>query len=251
MKMKTEKSGREIILCQDKEDLADKAAKSFVKTVKEILSRQAICNLALSGGSTPKMLYARLIQSDLIDQLDWSRIAFFVSDERCVELKSEESNWGNAYRLLLSKLPVDNDRLHPTAFQEENADKSASEYENKIRHLLPLDDKGVPRFDLIYLGMGPDGHTASLFPDTEGLKEKKRLVIKNHVGKLNVDRVSFTFTLINAAARVVFLVAGKDKAPVVKEIIENAADYPCAHVAPENGELSWFLDREAASDLEI
>jgi 6-phosphogluconolactonase len=205
--MKTDLESKELILCQDKEDLADKAARSMQKIVSEVLSKQEICNIALSGGSTPKLLYERLLRDDLKDTIEWSKIAFYVSDERCVEHDSADSNYGNAYRELLQPLKLAKDNLHPTEGQSKDADKSATDYENAIRKNVKAGSNGLPRFDIVFLGMGPDGHTASLFPGTTGLSEEKKLVIKNHVDKVKADRITFTFPLINSAANEMFLVA--------------------------------------------
>lgn len=243
-------SSREIIFCQDKEDLADKAAWAFLE-IARTKEASATCNVALSGGSTPKILYERLLKDDLRVKVPWDRMAFYVSDERCVPHESNESNWGNAYRQLLGKLQLRDEQRHPTTLQDLDPDESASLYEEEIRKALPFTADKVPRFDVIFLGMGPDGHTASLFPGTQGLSEKTRLVLKNHVPKFNADRISFSFPLINNAANVIFLASGEDKAEVLAEVLEGVAGHPAASVMPVSGKLFWFVDRAAASKLKI
>ena len=249
--MTTDLQKHEVILCQDKEDLADKAARSFVKLANSILATKGVVNVALSGGSTPKLLYERLLQEDLVKSVEWGRIAFFVSDERSVSHESKDSNYGNAWRQLLEPLKLDQAMLHPTEGQDKDPAASAAAYEEQIRNLVKPGGTGLPAFDIIFLGMGPDGHTASLFPGTAGLGETQKLVIKNHVDKLNTDRISFTFPLINAASNVIFLVAGEDKAEVLAEVMSDSGKYPCQKVKPSNGRLSWFVDRSAASKMNL
>lgn len=249
--MTTDIKNRELILCQDKEDLADKAAKSFCKIANEILAKKGVLNLALSGGSTPKLIYERLLKDDLVKSIDWGRIAFFVSDERCVPHSSSDSNWGNASRQLLQPLNITSAMLHPTEEQDTNPDDCAEKYEEHIRNLVKPGNNGLPCFDIIFLGMGPDGHTASLFPGSKGVEEKSKLVIKNHVEKLSADRISFTFPLINSASNVIFLVAGEDKSEVLAEVMANSGKYPCEHVNTPNGKVSWFVDRFAACHMSL
>lgn len=240
---------RHIEVCEDKTDLADKAAKHFAKLVNKIAGEKGQVTVALSGGSTPKLLYERLMQSDLKDVIPWNKIQFFVSDERCVPHDSEESNWGNANRMLLSPLNIQRAQLHPTQDQDKDAGISSTTYEIEVRTFVAGGANGVPSFDIIFLGMGPDGHTASLFPDTKGLEEARRLVMKNHVDKLNADRLTFTFTLLNSAAHIIFLVAGEDKAAVLSEVFANAGKYPVERVAPVQGDATWFIDKAAARSL--
>ncbi len=247
--MQTELESRELILCRDKADLADRAAKLLAIIVAGVHAENRICTVALSGGSTPKMLYERLLQKDFAGSIDWSKVAFYVSDERCVPHASEDSNYGNAFRQLIQPLKLGGDNLHPTIGQEKDADESASNYEVDIRKNVKAGANGLPRFDVIFLGMGPDGHTASLFPGTEALGEEKRLVVKNHVDKVKADRLTFTFPLLNSAANVVFLVAGDDKAEVLSEVVNGASKYPSERVNPVDGTLTWFIERSAASRL--
>lgn len=241
----------ELVLCQNKEDLADKAARSFVHIVSGVLEHNEKCNVALSGGSTPKLLYERLLKADLADELQWKKIAFFVSDERCVPHESKDSNYGNAFRQVLGPLNIGKENLHPTENQDKDPDQSARSYEELICKIVRAGSNGLPCFDIIFLGMGPDGHTASLFPGTKALLEEKNLVVKNHVDKLNSDRITFTFPLINSATNVIFLVAGEDKAEVLSEVFAKVGKYPSERVNPKNGKLTWFVERAAAGKLSI
>lgn len=241
---------RQIEICKDKAELADKAARHFAKLVNSIAGEKGQVTVALSGGSTPKALYERLVQADLAQVIPWNKIQFFVSDERCVPHESEESNYGNALRLLLNPMNVASAHAHPTQDQDKDAGVSATTYEIEVRTFVNAGKNGVPAFDIIFLGMGPDGHTASLFPGTAGLEEARRLVIMNHVEKLNSDRVTFTFPLLNSASHVIFLVGGSDKAGVLKEVFANAGKYPCERVQPVQGDVIWFLDEAAAVQLQ-
>lgn len=240
----------DLIICKDKEVLADRAAHLFSDLIAEILLSKETCTVALSGGSTPKLLYERLLQNDFLHSIDWKRVLFFVSDERCVSHDSAESNYGNAFRLLLSRLALPDENLHPTYGQDIDPDSSASDYEQCVRKFVQTSKDGIPSFDIIFLGMGSDGHTASLFPDTTAISETHRLVVKNHVDKLDSERITFTFPLINKASNVIFMVAGADKSEVLSEVMSGPVKYPCQLVKPAQGRLVWILDRAAASRLE-
>lgn len=240
---------RQIVKVASPLDLAERAAQSLARIVDEAVAARGAAFIALSGGSTPKAIYARLCQSDYLQSMPWSKIHFFVSDERCVSLESDESNYGNADRLLFSKL-INKPELHPPGNQEANPAGSALDYESEVSSIVPSDGTGVPRFDLIFLGMGPDGHTASLFPGTAALAEKERLVVENFVPKVNANRITFTYRLLNAARNVVFVVGGQDKAAVVKEILQDGSvQFPSALVDPLEGNLVWMLDSAAAANL--
>lgn len=245
------KEAVELILCQDKSDLADKSARFFATQILRVLKSKERCTVALSGGSTPALLYERLLCPDLAETVPWTKVDFFVSDERCVDHESNESNYGNAQRRLFEPLNLSRGNLHPTENQGQDPEKSAQEYETLIKKLLP-ERNGVPCFDLIFLGMGPDGHTASLFPDSPALLEESKLVVSNFVEKLDSKRITFTFKLINNAERVIFLVAGKDKAEALKGVLEEKRSvFPSERIKPHNGTLYWFVDRDAAGLLKL
>jgi 6-phosphogluconolactonase len=246
--MQTE-SKAAVVLCQDKNELADKAAKNFAALVADISAKQGACTVALSGGSTPKLLYERLLKPDLADSIPWDKIQFYVSDERCVAHASDESNWGNADRMLFHPKHIATAQQHATVGQDKNPDQSAADYETLIRKEVKAGPGGLPQFDIIYLGMGPDGHTASLFPGSKAIDENQALVTKNFVEKFDSNRITFTFPLINNAKHVIFLVAGHDKAEVLAEVMNNAGKYPSERVNPTHGQLTWFIDKEAAANL--
>jgi len=177
---------------------------------------------------------------------------FFWGDERHVPPDDPESNYRMVNEAMLSKVPVPPGNVFRIPAENSDANEVASAYEQTVRKFFQLDAGGVPRFDLILLGMGPDGHTASLFPGTAGLKERSRLVIANWVEKMKTHRLSFTLPVLNAAREVAFLVSGTDKAPVLKAVLEGnepGEQYPAKLVQPKDGKLIWFLDRAAASGL--
>jgi 6-phosphogluconolactonase len=201
--------------------------------------------VALSGGSTPKRLYEALAAPPLRDRVDWARLRFFFGDERSVPLGDPESNAGTALRTLLAGVPTE---THP--MPAETGDAEA--YERLVRSRVPRRRGGVPAFDLVLLGMGADGHTASLFPGTAALAERDRLVVVNDVPALGTRRMTFTYPLLNAADRVWMLVAGADKretlARVFAAAVRGERPYPVCGVSPAGGELVWWLDRAAAGE---
>ena len=207
--------------------------------------------IALSGGSTPKNLY-NLLATNARSTLPWDHTYFFWSDERHVAPNNPDSNYRMADEAMLSKVPVPPGNIYRVPAENPDAAAVAEAYEVSIRKFFQLQPDQLPRFDLILLGLGPDGHTASLFPGTAGLEEKSRLVIANSVEKLKTHRLTFTLPLINAARCVAFLVSGTDKAAVLRSVLEESvpgAQYPAKLVQPSDGNLIWFLDRAAASGL--
>jgi 6-phosphogluconolactonase len=177
---------------------------------------------------------------------------FFWGDERHVPLDDPDSNYRMAKESLLSKIPVPAANIFPIPADNPDASGAAEAYELTLRKFFALAPGEFPRFDLILLGMGPDGHTASLFPETAALKEKSRLVVANWVEKLNTSRITFTLPVLNAARCVLFLVSGIDKAAALHEVLEgNVPDekFPSRLVRPSAGKLIWIVDRAAASEL--
>jgi len=222
-----------------------------VLAANEAVSARGRFTIALSGGSTPKSLY-NLLATNARTTLPWEHTLFFWGDERHVPPTDPESNYRMVDEAMLSKVPVPPANVYRMPAENPDAEAVAETYEQTLRKVFQLGPNDVPQFDLILLGMGPDGHTASLFPGTAGLKEKSRLVIANWVEKLKTYRLSFTLPVINAARSVAFLVSGTDKAPVLKAVLEGNDPgelYPAKLVHPKDGKLIWFLDRAAASAL--
>jgi len=222
-----------------------------VHVANESVATRGRFTIALSGGSTPKALY-NLLATNARTILPWDRMYFFWSDERHVPPTDPESNYRMADEAMLSKVPVPAGNIYRMPAENPDAAATAEAYETSLRKFFQTKAGEFPKFDLILLGLGPDGHTASLFPGTAGLKEKSRLVIANPVEKLKTDRLSFTYPLINAARCVAFLVSGMDKATVLRSVLQEnvpGEQYPAKLVQPIDGRLVWFLDRAAASEL--
>jgi 6-phosphogluconolactonase len=233
----------------DLEAISWRAADLFVSLSRKSIHSKKRFAVALSGGSTPKRLYA-LLGSDLYrDQVDWQSIHFFWADERCVPKEHEESNFKMAFEALLSKVPVPAPNLHRIK-GEEGPEKGAKDYEEELRDFFGR--AGVPVFDLMILGMGEDGHTASLFPGSPSLFETEGLAVPVPMEKSRADRITLTLPVLNNALQILFLVAGPSKADVLGEIFaENKREqYPAGRIHPVHGNLQWFIDQEASGRLE-
>ena len=239
---------REKIICADLDDLAHRAAAEWVRTADEAIARAGRFAVALSGGNTPRALYAKLAGEVLRSRIAWDRWHFFWGDERSVPADHPDSNYRMAYEALLSRVPVPAANIHRIETERGPAEAAAA-YEAALRDFFAPPRGGFPRFDLILLGIGEEGHTASLFPGSAALEERERLVVAVYVEKLKTDRITFTLPVLNSAAEVAFLVSGKSKAEAVKETLRGAADLPAARVAPADGRLLWLLDKAAAPFL--
>lgn len=208
--------------------------------------------IALSGGSTPRAFHSALVAPPYRDQVDWGSLEFFWGDERFVPPDDPESNYRMARETLLLKAPITSDQVHRVPTERGDPAMVAELYEADIRRDMNVLPGQLPRFDLILLGMGPDGHCASLFPHTDALRVRDRLVTANYVPKLDANRITLTVPVINNAVAVVFLVAGADKADALAAVLEGSHDpetYPSQLVAPEHGVLHWLVDRAAAAKL--
>jgi 6-phosphogluconolactonase len=233
------------------QDLFQAAAEEVLRAATDAVAQRGRFTIALSGGSTPKNLYT-LIAANASASLPWDRMFFFWGDERHVPLDDPDSNYRMAKEALLSKVPIPPANVFPVPVEMQDAAAAAEAYEQTVQKFFALAAGELPRFDLILLGMGPDGHTASLFPETAALQERSRLVVANWVEKLKTNRITLTVPVLNAARRVAFLVSGTDKAAVLHEVLEGnapAEKYPAKLVRPTEGKLIWFLDRAAASQL--
>ncbi len=237
----------EIRILKTAAELFEAAAADFAARATGAVQASGRFTVALSGGSTPKTLYSLLATKP---NIPWDKICFFWGDERHVPPDHPESNYRMANEALLSKVPVRPENIFRIHAEENDAAAAAMQYEQALRDSFHLSPGQFPRFDLILLGTGPDGHTASLFPGTAALNEPQRLVVANWVPKFNTHRITFTFPVLNAAACVMFLASGPDKAAILREILENpAADLPSQRVQPTNGALIWLVDRAAAGAL--
>lgn len=232
------------------DEAAHRAAGLFVQ--REQATRAAArFTVALSGGSTPKSLHALLVAPPYRDQVEWSRVHFYWGDDRCVPPDDPESNFRMARETLLDKLPIREAQIHRMRTELDPA-AAAALYEDELRQDFALSAGQLPRLDLIYLGMGPDGHTASLFPHTAALGVADRLVTANDVPQLHTHRITLTAPVLNHAATVAFLIAGADKADALAHVLEGPPDpdaYPSQRIAPTGGDLYWLVDHAAASRL--
>lgn len=231
------------------EHVSHAAAENFCRIGSQAIRDRGRFVVALSGGSTPRGFHHATVR-DFATQLPWQNVFFFWSDERHVPLTDPESNYRMANETLLSKLPIPPGNVFPIPAEMPDAGEAARFYEQALESFFRPTAGSIPRFDLILLGMGPDGHTASLFPGTTALEEKQHWVVANWVAKFSTFRITFTYPLLNHAANVMFLVTGADKAPMVEKALKDpTANLPCQRVKPVDGELVWFLDQAAAGKL--
>jgi 6-phosphogluconolactonase len=245
------KSSIEIRRLTTPQDLFHAAGEEVVRAANEAVSERGRFIIALSGGSTPKSLYT-LLATNARAALPWAQMFFFWSDERHVPPTDPDSNYRMAQEAMLSKVPVPESNVLRVPAENPDAEEAALAYEQTLRQFFSLQEGEFPRFDLILLGLGPDGHTASLFPETAALQEKSRLVVANWVEKFKTYRITFTLPVLNAARSAAFLVSGSDKASALHEVLEGDAPgekYPAKLVRPTEGKVIWFVDRAAASEL--
>lgn len=231
------------------EDAVAVAAEALSDIAAEAVQQRGQFTLALAGGTTPRPLYEYLSYPPRVDDVPWQHTAVFFSDERDVPQDHADSNYRLAEQDLLGRVPIQLEHVYPMPADAPDLPLAADRYAETIIDKVPAEDDGPPRFDLILLGVGRDGHTASLFPDTPALGETEKLVVAQHVPVLNRYRMTFTFPLINAARNVMMLVTGLDKAEVLSRVLppDRDASLPTGRVAPDSGELIFVLDAQAAS----
>ena len=246
-------STHSIIRASDAEEICVRAAQEFLQLAAEAIAERGRFTVALSGGSTPRTLYQLLSGRPYRMRVDWSQVEFFWGDERSVSPDDVESNFRMASEAMLGKLPIPEENIHRMAAEREDLDVAASDYQEMIASVLQVPADGPPPpLDLVLLGMGPDGHTASLFPHTAALEERRRWVVANEVPQLQTNRMTMTTPMINAARRVTFLVVGASKAEPLAEVLYGASapeQFPSQLIAPANGTLNWLVDDAAAAKL--
>jgi len=242
-------STRSIEVLATAADLFHAAAQEFVRAARTAIGAQGRFTVALSGGSTPKALYS-LLASNYAD-FAWSRVFLFFGDERHVPPTDPESNYRMVEESLLSKIAIPAENVFRVPAENPDAAAAAADYEAQLRKFFQIKSGEFPRFDLILLGLGPDGHTASLFPDSAALDEQSRLAVANWVAKFNTHRITLTFPVLNHAAEVMFLASGPDKAEILHQVLEakNIPPLPSQRVEPSDGKLLWMLDEPAAAKL--
>jgi len=230
------------------------AAEKFVSAAKNAVADNGRFTVALSGGSTPKALYSLLVTDiELRTQVPWQQTYFFFGDERNVAPGDPDSNYRMAYESMLSKAPVDPARVFRMKGELKDTEEAAADYERVLREVFRPAGGELPRFDLVLLGMGPDGHTASLFPLSAALNEQQKLVTSNWVEKLHTHRITLTAPVLNAAAQVIFLVQGPDKAQALEAVLQGPYEpqnFPSQLIRPTNGSLLWLVDAAAAALLD-
>lgn len=237
-----------IKIYQDKEHIAAAAADLFVETAKDAIAARGKFTVSLTGGSTPELLYKLLATDAYRDQVDWQHVWVFWGDERWVPLDDAKSNARMSFETLLNHVAVPREQIFPMYKDNVAPEAYAAEYEAIVRHVLG--DEG--EFDLILLGMGDDGHTASLFPGTAVLNETEKWVDAYFLAPQDMYRITLTAPLINRAKKIVFALFGANKAPALYEVLEgepNVATYPSQLIKPLNGELVWLVDDAAAAKL--
>jgi 6-phosphogluconolactonase len=254
-----QKSHAQVRIYRDPEELALKAARLFARLADQYVIGCGKFTVALSGGSTPKAMFSVLAKEPFLDTVPWSSIYFFWGDERCVSPDHADSNYRMTSEMLLSKVPVPPENIFRIPAELADAERAAEEYTATLTRFFlagpganrtgtaPLSN--VPRFDLVFLGMGPDGHTASLFPHTTALQAGEQIAVANYVEKFKAYRITLTAATINNARNVTFLAAGEDKTETLKNVLEGSYQpdvYPSQLIRPHNGTLLWMVDEAAA-----
>ncbi len=241
-----------IAIYPDVDTLSQQAAQYVVRTASESIAARGRFTIALSGGTTPRKLYTLLGSEPYSSQIDWQQVHIFWGDERCVPPDNPDSNYYMAQEVLLSKIPIPALQVHRMPADQPGRDAASQSYTAEMQRAFGT--QGIPVFDLIQLGMGPEGHTASLFPHQASLRETQRLVMPVSVPKPPPDRLTFTPPLLNAARNILFLVAGSDKAEALQAVLDGEyqpEEYPAQIVRPPDGEVVWMLDKAAAANIHI
>ena len=240
-----------VAIYPDIDTISRHAAEYVVRLASEAITTRGRFMMALSGGGTPRQLYSLLASDPYRRQIDWTFVEIFWSDERCVPPDDAESNYYMAREVMLSRLeelPVT--QVHRMPADMPDRDAASQTYSDEMRRVFRTN--GVPSFDLIQLGMGPEAHTCSLFPHQPSLHEQARLVMPVSVPKPPPDRLTFTPPILNAARHVLFLATGADKADALREVLQgeyNPDEYPAQLVRPRNGEVTWMVDTSIARNL--
>ncbi|HEY7536307.1 MAG TPA: 6-phosphogluconolactonase, partial [Thermodesulfobacteriota bacterium] len=231
--------------------LANALAEDFKRTGQRKSESGESLFVALSGGNSPRIFFERLSLSPYPEEIPWNNVHFFWGDERCVPPDDTESNFKMAYDALLSHVPIPDKNIH-RIMGEKPPRLEVKRYEKEIQDHIPQGKNGLPQFGWIFLGMGEDGHTASLFPGATTLFEKEAICVVAEHPASRQKRISLTLPVINNATRVSFLVTGEEKASIVSEILKktpSSLNYPSAKVQPDDGILEWYLDKSSAREL--
>jgi 6-phosphogluconolactonase len=245
-----QQSSNDFLICADPAEAAREAARRFADLAQVFIADNGRFRVVLSGGSTPRTMFSILADAPFADSLPWKAIDFFWGDERCVPPDHTDSNYRMANETLLSKVGVPAENIYRIPAEDPDPHRVATTYSETIRKAFGMD---LPHFDLVFLGMGADGHTASLFPGTAALNlAGDEIAVANYVEKFQAYRITLTAPIINHARNIFFLITGEDKAPALKEVIKgerNPSRYPSQLIAPNYGSLLWIVDEAAAGLL--
>jgi 6-phosphogluconolactonase len=237
------------IIKEDPADLAHAAAKIFAVSARDSVSQNGRFIVALSGGSTPRLTHRILGQEPYVKEIPWEKTYLFWVDDRCVPEFSPANNYGTAKKDFLERVPIPLEQVHPMPVGAP-PERGASMYQNELETFFRRHGDELPVFDLIFLGIGEDGHTASLFPGQRALEEKEKWVVAVKGGNPDLRRLTMTYTVLNRARQLIFLVSGKEKAAIVRAVFEPVEPpFPAQKIRPVHGTLVWLLDRDAASFL--
>jgi 6-phosphogluconolactonase len=243
----------DVRILQDPAAIAKRAAQEFVQAAAAAVREKGAFHVALAGGSTPKALYNLLVSDPLLrSQLPWDKMHVFFGDERHVGPGHPESNFRMASEAMLSQARVKAEQVSRIKGEYPDTEKAAREYEETLQSYFQLKRGELPRFDLLLVGMGNEGHTLSLFPGTKALHADGRIVVRNWVGKLYADRITLTAPAACNAARILFMVTGADKAPALKAVLEGPYEpeqLPAQLLQPKDGKLLWLVDTAAGGML--
>jgi 6-phosphogluconolactonase len=253
--MKPAPAQRDIRILADSQAITRRAADEFVKAAQQAVQKKGVFNVSLSGGSTPKALYAMLADDPAYrSKVPWDKLRVFFGDERHAPPDNNESNFHMATESLFSKGVLKAEQITRIKGEYPDTEKAALEYEQALRSAFNLKEGEFPSFDLLLLGMGEEGHTLSLFPGTKALQETHRIVVRNWVGKLYTERITLTATAANHAAQVMFLITRADKALALKAVLEGPYEpeqLPSQLIQPLSGNALWLIDRDAAKMLSV
>jgi 6-phosphogluconolactonase len=242
----------DIRIVENVEKLSWEAAEAFVRQAREAVRTRGTFTVALAGGSTPKAFFGLLGSqrgAPFRARVPWGTTHFFWGDERHVPPDHPDSNYRMANEAMLSRVPVAAQNIHRILAENPDASLVAEDYDRELREFFRLPPGQFPRFDLILLGMGPDGHTASLFPGTDAVQEQKKLVVAPWVETFRTHRITLTPPVLNNAASVIFLVSGTEKAETLRDVLQGEYQphrLPAQAIRPRNGRLLWLVDRAAA-----
>ncbi len=243
----------EVRILLDAPAIANRCAQKFIEIAAAAVKEKGSFHVVLAGGSTPKLLYNLLVNEPALrSQVPWDKMHFFFGDERHVKPDHPESNFRMASETMFEKSPLKPEQVTRMKGEYPEAAEAAKEYDQYLRTYYKVAEGQFPRFDLVLLGMGSEGHTASLFPGTKALRENRRIAVHNWVGKILMDRITLTAPAINHAANIIFMVTGADKAPALSAVLEHAYEpdqLPAQLIQPLNGSLLWLVDTTAGSLL--